>query len=114
MKDHYKKTRGPQRIPPDDAVPDIVERVVPRRNLRVERGDVVITRERVPGLNPFPIAPPPWRFRVGIAGQPVGTGATYNSFQHAASDAEQRAAANRLRVIYVEDESSSLLADYRG
>jgi hypothetical protein len=38
---------GPSRISPADALPDVVERLVTRRQITSEDGDVLIIRERV-------------------------------------------------------------------
>ena len=102
---------GPSRISPDDALPDVLERVVQRRQLRVEISDVLVVREREPRLNPYANASLQWRFRVRVASEPGGT--TYTSFQHAASAAKQLADDRRARVIYLEGEVPTLLADHR-
>ena len=74
---------------------------------------MIVRREKVPALNLNPIAPPPWRYRVQLFGQPSNTGHTFSSFQHAAVEAEQIAARQRVRVLYIEDEVPAVLADYR-
>ena len=63
---------SPTRVPPAETLPDVLERVVLRRQLKVEDGDVVITRERVPSLNPLhgSCAPPP--AESVVAGQATG------------------------------------------
>jgi hypothetical protein len=102
----------PNRIAPADALPDVVERVVSRRQLYPEDGDVVITRERVPCLNPFAQFPQPWRYRVVVRGE-IGERPTFTSFPHAASEAEQIASQRAARVIIIEDDVPTVLADYR-
>jgi hypothetical protein len=72
----------------------------------------VIRRERVPSLNPTATTSPPWRYRLRIeADSPESQ--TFNSFQHAASAGEQLAAERRSRLLYVEDDWLTLLADYQ-
>jgi len=104
---------GPKRIPPADDLPEAVERIISRRQILIEAGDVVIRRERVPRVNPMASAPTPWRFRVLVSPAPSGGGLVFTSFQHAASEAEQMAARGHSRVVYVEDDLPTLLADYR-
>ena len=102
---------GPERIAPDDAIPDVLERVVLRRQVQLEVGDVLITRERVPRLNPHATIALPWRYRVAVYPEPAGH--TYTSFQHAASAAEDLATNRHARVLYLETDQLTLLADYR-
>ena len=102
----------PNRIPPADALPDVVERLVSRRQVQLEDGDVVITRERVPLVNSSPLYPVPWRYRVTVRGTDMDPH-TYNSFQHAASEAEQLASQRKARIVYVEDNTPNVLGDYR-
>jgi len=89
-----------------------VERLVPRRQFQFEDGDVVITRERVPRVNPAPQFPLPWRYRVTVRGSNADPH-TYNSFQHAASKAELLASQRKARLLYVEDNTPNILGDYR-
>lgn len=103
---------GPKRTPPGEDLPEAVERIISRRQIHIEKGDVVIRRERVPRLNPRASAATPWRFRVLVSPEPGG-GLVFTSFPHAASEAEQMAARRRSRVVYVEDDLPTLLADYR-
>ena len=105
-------TDGLSRIAPADALPDVVERVVSRRQLQPEDGDVVITRERVPLLNPRSQFPQPWRYRVVVRGE-LGERPTFTSFPHAALEAEQIASERAARVIIIEDDVPTVLADYR-
>ena len=103
---------GPNRIAPADALSDVVERLVPRRQFQSEDADVLITRERLPRVNPYARFPLPWRYRVAVRGETDGHH-TFTSFQHAASEAEQIASKRNARVVYVEDEVPTVLADYR-
>jgi hypothetical protein len=90
---------------------DVVERLVLRRQVKVEDSDIVITRERVPRLNPYATVATPWRYCVRTYPEPQGQ--AFNSFQNAASAAEHLATERRSRVMYVEDDVPTLLADYR-
>jgi hypothetical protein len=116
-RDAVAKSRRPQspkrpvRVRPTEALPDIVERIVPRRQVAAEDGDVVITRERVPRLNPHAMFAVPWRYCLRIYPDPQGS--AFTSFQNAASEAEHYATVHHARVLYVEDESPTVLADYR-
>ena len=103
---------GLSRIAPADALSDVVERVVSRRQFQPVDGDVVIRRERVPRLNPRAQFPQPWRYRVVVRGE-MGERPTFTSFPHAASEAEQIASQRAARVIIIEDEVPIVLADYR-
>ena len=55
---------------------------------------------------------PQWRFRVCVQGV-QNSSQFFTSFTHAASRAEELATAKRTRLVFVEDEIPSLLADYR-
>ena len=101
----------PALVPPAETLPDVLERVVPRRHVKVAIGDVVITRERLPSLNPFTRLATPWRYCVRLYPDPQGDG--YTAFQNAASAAEQLATQRYARVVYVEDGTPTMLADYR-
>lgn len=103
---------GPRRIPPRDDVPEAVERIVPKRQVQPQRGDVIVRRERVPRLNPYALAAPPWRYRVTVFPDP-SEGHVFTSFPHAASAAEQLATERHARVLYIEDDTSTTIADYR-
>ena len=100
------KHRSPEhpevsRISPADALPDVVERLVSRRQYRPDDGDVLIIRERVPRLNPRAQFPQPWRYRVTVRGTIEQY--TFTSFPHAASEAEHVASTRNARVVYIED-----------
>jgi hypothetical protein len=99
-------------VRPQDDPSETLQRVIPKRQIQVQNGDVVVRRERFPRLNPSAIALPPYRFLVLI--HPSATAShTFSGFQHAATEAEQLAARRRARVIYIEDEAPIVLADYR-
>jgi hypothetical protein len=104
----------PHRLAPTEAPADAVERIAGRRALLINSGDVVVSRERLPQVNPNPLTrEPQWRFRVCIQGTP-GSSQFFTGFAHAASHADELATAKRARLVVVEDDIPSLLADYRG
>jgi hypothetical protein len=102
----------PQPVRPQDDPNETLQRVIPKRQIQVQDGDVVVRRERLPRLNPYAIAPPPYRYLVMVypGVTPIHT---YSGFQHAATEAEQMAARGRARVIYIEDDVPTVLADHR-
>jgi hypothetical protein len=103
----------PHRLAPRDAPAEAVERIAGRRALLIARGDVVVSREPLPKVNPRPLTRhPQWRFRVCIQGVP-GSSQFFTSFPHAAAHAEELATTKRTRLVFVEDDIPSLLADYR-
>jgi hypothetical protein len=106
--------KGPlHRLAPEDAPDEAVERIAGRRALTTIRGDVVISRELLPRVNTNPLTTEPqWRFRVCIQGV-AASSQFFTSFTHAASHAEELATVKRTRLLLVEDEIPSLLADYR-
>jgi uncharacterized protein YbaR (Trm112 family) len=111
---HPSVLRGPKRIPPAEAPADAVERIVPKRHVQVEPGDVVVTREPVPRVNPLTtLARQPWRYRLALFPEGPEGYRIFTSFQHAATEAEQVAAHRKARVMYVEDGIPSMLADHR-
>ena len=55
---------------------------------------------------------PQWRFRVCIQGA-AGSSQFVSRFPHAASRAEELATGKRTRLLLVEDDIPTLLADYR-
>ena len=81
--------------------------------LTIARGDVVVSREPLPKVNPHPLTDEPqWRFRVCVQGVP-NSSQFFTSFTHAASRAEELATTKRTRLVLVEDDIPTLLADYR-
>ena len=84
-----------------------------RRQLRLLPGDVVVKREPLPRVNPRPMsAEPQWRYRVSLHDE-SGTSQYFDGFVHAATRAEQLASDLRRRIMFVEDDVASMLADYR-
>jgi hypothetical protein len=105
--------KPPARLAPRETPAEAVERILPRRLLALESGDVVITQERLPRVNPATaVTEPQWWFRVRVHPEPYGQPA-FTSLAHAASHAEQLAADRRSRVMFLEDDVPTLLADYR-
>ena len=104
----------PHRLAPQDAPAEAVERIAGRRALTIARGDVVVSREPLPKVNPHPLTDEPqWRFRVCIQGVQNSSSQFFTSFTHAASRAEELATTKRTRLLLVEDDIPTLLADYR-
>jgi hypothetical protein len=107
------RNRPPHRLQPEAAPADAVERIAGRKLLMIDRGDVVVSREPLPKVNTNPISrEPQWRFRVAIHGMP-GNAQFFSNFAHAASRGEELATGKRTRLLFVEDDIPSLLADYR-
>ena len=101
------------RLAPEDAPAEAVERIAGRRALTIARGDVVLSREPLPKVNTNPMTrEPQWRFRVYIQGA-AGSSQFFTSFTHAAPRAEELATTKRTRLVLVEDDIPTLLADYR-
>jgi hypothetical protein len=104
----------PKRIPPTDAPADAIERITRRKHLQLVPGDVVVSREQVPRVNTNPISlETQWRYRVSIHTDPWGESQVFFGFVHAAAAAEQLGTELKTRVMYLEDDVPSLLADYR-
>jgi hypothetical protein len=90
-----------------------VERLLHRRQLRLLLGDVVVSRELLPRINPRPISDEPqWRYRVYVHDNPLD-GKTFTTFLHAVTRAEELAIDRRTRIMFVEDDVPSSLGDYR-
>jgi hypothetical protein len=105
--------RPPHRLQPQAAPADAVERIAGRKLLMIARGDVVVSREPLPKVNTNPMSrEPQWRFRVAIQGVQESS-QFFSSFAHAASRGEELATGKRTRLLFVEDDIPSLLADYR-
>ena len=111
MPKHSPEHSEVSRIAPADALPDVVERVLSRRQFRPDDDDVLIVRERVPRVNPRAQFPQPWRYRVTARG--TFEQQTFTSFPHAASEAEHLASSRNGRVVYIEDGAPTVLGDYR-
>ena len=101
----------PQRITPDQDPSEAVERVVGTRSVETEPGDVVIRRETAGRLTTEPTVTT-WRYALLVEGasQDVRHFARYD---FAAIEGEQLAAKMRARLLYLEDDTGTLLMDYR-
>ena len=103
----------PDRLPPKDAPAEAIERIAGRKQLIIDRGDVVISREPLPKVNTNPMTRErQWQFRVCIQGVPHSS-QFFTSFTHAALRGDELATAQRARLLLVEDEIPLMLADYR-
>jgi hypothetical protein len=102
---------GPHRIPPADATSETIERVVGRRTVQPEGGDVVITRELVPSLRSIPTNR--WRYRLAVYPATRYEGRVFDSFQHAAQEGEVLATQRKARLVCIEDDAPTMLNDYR-
>ena len=106
-----RKGQRPERQSPAEATADAIERVSPR--LKMKRGDIVIKREPWPRINPRPISTEvQWRYRVCVEGEP-GSSEYFTGFAPAAARAEELATERSARLLFIEEDVASLLADYR-
>jgi hypothetical protein len=99
-----------QPIPPNADPAEAVERIVPRRHLLFEDGDVLIVRTSAT-LRPAELQSV-YELRIRGLG---GIGERFASFEHAVARGDQLATARRVRLMYVEapDDPPHLLKDYR-
>ena len=109
--------REPVRLPTDDPA-EAVERVLSRRQLLVEDGDIVIARESAGILRgTFGIdsltRPSSLTYRLIVRGQPDDSRRVFATYERAAVDGEALAAERRVRLFYDEDGVLALLKDYR-
>ena len=109
--------REPVRLPTDDPA-EAVERVLSRRQLLVEDGDIVIARESAGILRgTFGIdsltGPSSQTYRLIVRGQPDDSRQVFATYERAAVDGESLAAEQRVRLFYDEDGALALLKDYR-
>src|SRR5688500_18455722 len=99
---HASEGGAPERISPRSDTAETLERLVSRRQLRVEAGDVVIAREPLPRLQPTP-TDAQWWFRVAVYPRGNPDERVFTSFHHAALHAEQLASQRRARLLFIED-----------
>ena len=109
--------REPVRLPTDDPA-EAVERMLSRRQLLVEDGDIVIARESAGILRgTFGIdsltGPSNQTYRLIVRGQPDDSRQVFATYERAAIDGESLAAEHRVRLFYDEDGALALLKDYR-
>lgn len=109
--------RVPVRVSPTDDPVEAVERVLSRRQLIVEDGDVVIAREGAGLLRgPFGIesrSPSGSTYRLIVRGQHDDSRRVFATYERAIVDAEALAAEDRVRLFYDENGALTLLKDYR-
>jgi hypothetical protein len=112
------QTRGPVLL--DNVRRDIRDEPLaewPRRAVRALQtrplDDTDLTRERTVRLNPYAVGLEPWQYRVQVYQDSQGHGQVFTAFQYAASEAERLATERFARVLYVEENTPTLLADYR-
>ena len=96
----------PKRIRPQDDPDETVERVAKTRP-SLQEGDIVITREAAGG----PLAPSFWRYALTSAGS--NDVRHFARYDYAAREGEHLAAQRRVRLVYVEDSTPTVLMDYR-
>src|SRR5262245_8718145 len=87
---------------------EAVERVVSRRQLIVEPGDIVLARETVAHESS-------WQYRLHVHPEPShgSLANVFARFDWAAAAGEDRAANSKVRLFYDEDGVLTLLQDYR-
>ncbi len=105
------------RLPTDDPA-EAVERVLSRRQLLVEDGDIVIARESAGILRgTFGIdsltGPSSPTYRLIVRGQPDDSRRMFATYERAAVDGDSMAAGHGVRLFYDEDGVLALLKDYR-
>ncbi len=109
--------REPVRLPTDDPA-EAVERVLSRRQLLVEDGDIVIAREAAGimrgtfGIDSL-TGPPSPTYRLIVRGQLDDSRRMFATYERAIVEAESLAAEHRVRLFYDEDGALALLKDYR-
>ena len=109
--------RIPVRLAPADDPAETVERLLSRRQLIVEDGDIVVVRETarisrgttvVASLGSSSM----WQYRVTVRGQHESR-RVFATYERGVVDGEALAAERRVRLFYAEDLSLTLLKDYR-
>jgi hypothetical protein len=104
--------RTPVRLAPTDDPVEAVERMISRRQLKLEEGDIVISREtagllrHTPGFSGS-------KYRLSVSGQRDGKQRVFAMYERAVMDGEALAAERRVRLFYAEDAGLTLLKDYR-
>jgi hypothetical protein len=107
------------RVTPTDDTAEPVERVLSRRQLIVEEGDILVVREVAgiwhagPGLT-SPTTMSRSQFRVLVRGQQNdGSDRVFAKYDRAVIDGEVLAAGRRVRLFYSDGNAFTLLKDYR-
>ena len=110
-----RKIKGPVLRSPADDPAEAVERLISRRQLIVEDGDVLIVRESAGisrHLAPLVTASNSL-YRLSVRGQRDDRGRVFAMYERALMDGEALAASRRVRLFYVENTALTLLKDYR-
>jgi hypothetical protein len=106
-----------RREPPDDPA-ETVERLLSRRQLIVEDGDVLVVREaagiarRRTDLSDSATSSNS-QYRLSVRGQQDDRRRVFAMYERAVMDGEALAAARHVRLFYVENAAMTLLKDYR-
>jgi hypothetical protein len=111
--------RPPVKLAPAGDPAETVERVLTRRQLIVEEGDIVVVREVAgiwhagPGLT-SPTTVSRSQYRIVVRGQRDDeVERVFGKYDRAVMDGEVLAANRRVRLFYSEDNAITLLRDYR-
>lgn len=111
--------RPPVKLAPGDDPAEAVERVLSRRQLIVEEGDIVVAREIAgiwhagPGLT-SPTTMSRSQYRIVVRGErDVEVERVFAKYDRAVMDAELLAADRRVRLFYSDGTALTLLKDYR-
>jgi len=118
VRDTQPSRRIPVRMAPTDDPAETVERLLSRRQLIVEDGDVVVAREGA-GISRMTAGvtslsgPSSSQYRLVVRGQQDGVRRIYATYERAVIDGEALAAEKRVRLFYAEEASFALLKDYR-
>lgn len=110
--------RIPVRVAPTDDPAETVERLLSRRQLIVEDGDVVLVREsagifRGTGVGGSFGGSSSSQYRLIVRGQQDEIRRVYATYERGVVDGEALASERRVRLFYAEDMSFALLKDYR-
>lgn len=110
--------RIPVRVAPTDDPAETVERLLSRRQLIVEDGDVVLVREsaglsRGTGAGGSLGGSSSSQYRLIVRGQQDDIRRVYATYERGVVDGEALAAERHVRLFYAEDMSFTLLKDYR-
>ena len=90
-----------------------MERIAGRRGLTITPGDVVVSRELLPKVNQRPLIDERNGGFVSASKASRTAVSSLRVFTYAASRGEELASAKRIRLLFVEDDIPTLLADYR-
>jgi hypothetical protein len=111
--------RSPVKLAPASDPAETVERVLTRRQLIVEEGDIMVVREVAgiwhagPGLT-SPTTVSRSQYRIVVRGQRDDESErVFAKYDRAVMDGEVLAANRRVRLFYSEDNAITLLRDYR-